>query len=128
MSAARRESRATPQNRLGAQRTINERIALDDFWVYNGVKQKKPHVSGTHLVCFDLLIPNMYFISEFIERRAEFCARKWNLKQKWHFLRLKSLEMKKIIEVGCHSVRLDLLIPNMYFISGFIERRTEFRA
>ena len=30
MSAARRESRATAQNQLVAQRTINEQIALDD--------------------------------------------------------------------------------------------------
>ena len=59
---------------------------------------------------------------------AEFRDRQAILKQKWHFLRLNSLEMKKIIDVGCHSVRLELLIPNKYFIPGFIERRAEFRA
>ena len=92
------------------------------------LESKKPNDVGTHFVRLELLNLNMYFIPGFIERRAEFRARKWNLKQKWHFLRLNSLEMKKIIDVGCHSVRLELLNLNMYFIPGFIERRAEFRA
>ena len=79
-------------------------------------------------MCLELLIPNMYFIPGFFEPRAEFHARKWNLKQKWHFLRLKSLEMKKIIDVGYHFVRLEMLIPNMWFITWFLEARAEFRA
>ena len=81
-----------------------------------------------HSVRLEMLIPNMYFIPVFIERRAEFRARKWNLMQKWHFLGPTSSQMKNNIDVGCHSVRLEMLIPNMYFISGFIERRAEFRA
>ena len=64
--------------------------------------------------------------SGFCGPRAEFRGKKAILKQKWHFLGLKSLEMKKIIDVGCHSVRLELLIPNKYFIPGFIERRANF--
>ena len=83
---------------------------------------------GTHFVRLELLIPNMYFIPGFIERRAEFRARKWNLKQKWHFLGPKSSEMKNNIDVGSHSVRLEMLIPNMWFITWFRERRAEFRA
>ena len=38
------------------------------------------------------------------------------------------IEMKKTIDVGCHSVRLNLLIPDMYFILRFREARAEFRA
>ena len=30
--------------------------------VYNGVKLKKPQVSSTHIVCSEMLIPNMYTI------------------------------------------------------------------
>jgi len=44
MSAARRESRATAQNQLVAQRTINEQIALDDGTrlAFLGVQWGKP--------------------------------------------------------------------------------------
>ena len=72
---------------------------------------------GSHSVCLEMLIPNMYFIIWFRERRAEFRAWKWNLKQRLHFLRPKSLEMKNNIDVGSHSVRLEMLIPNMHFIT-----------
>ena len=36
--------------------------------------------------------------------------------------------MKKIIDVGYHFIRLEMLIPNMWFITWFLEARAEFRA
>ena len=39
-----------------------------------------------------------------------------------------SLRLAESHYVSAHSVRLEMLIPNMFFITRFRERRAEFRA
>ena len=74
---------------------------------------KEDYDVGAHSVRLEMLIPNMCAVSGFCGLRAEFRGRKAILKQKWHFLGPKSSEMKNNIHVGSHSVRLEMLIPNM---------------